>query len=94
MSPSAGDLVFELRNRLLPLGVFLRTVGKEGFENPYQFHRIIQIGIKRLLTVLPKDSALWGLEEDVVAGIACRKLALDFDWQVVVDILRFPIAVG
>ena len=85
--------VFELCNRLLPFGVFLRTVGKEGFENPYQLHWVIQIDIKRLLTVLPKDGALRGLEKDVVAGVACCKLPLDLDWQVVVDILRFPITV-
>ena len=70
-----GHLVFELCNRLLPFGVFLRTVRKEGFEDLYQLHRIIQIDIKCLLTILPKDGTLWGLKQDVVAGVAFFKFA-------------------
>ena len=53
---------------------------KEGFEGMYQLRRVGQVGIKRLLIVLPKDGAVWGLEEDVVAGVACRKLAKHLGW--------------
>ena len=37
---------------------------------------------------------MWGLEQDVVAGIAFLKFAYHFGGQVVVDILRLPIAVN
>ena len=71
--PKCGYSVFELRDRLLPFGVFLRTVGTEGFKGMYQLRRVGQVGIKCLLIVLPKEGAVWGLEEDVVAGVACCK---------------------
>ena len=60
----------------------------------YQLRRIGQIGIEPLLIVLPQDGTVWSLEEDVVAGVACFKLAEHFGRQVVVDILRLPITVG
>ena len=41
----------------------------------YQLCGIGQVGIKRLLIVLPQDGAVGGLEQDVVAGVACFKLA-------------------
>ena len=40
----------------------------------YQLRWVGQVGIKRLLIVLPKEGAVGGLEEDVVAGVACCKL--------------------
>ena len=70
-----GHSVFEMRHRLLPLGVFLRTMGKEGFESMYQLRRVDQIRVKHAPIVLPEDSPVWGLEEDVVAGVAFLKLA-------------------
>ena len=66
---------------------------KEGFERPYQFRRVGQVCIKRLLIVLPKDSTVWFLEKDVVAGIASLKLAYHFGRQVIILIFRLPIAV-
>ena len=60
----------------------------------YQLRRVGQVGIKRLLIVLPKEGAVGGLEEDIVTGIAFLEFAEHFGWQVVVDILRFPVAVG
>ena len=71
--PKRGHSVFELRDRFLPFGIFLRAVGKEGFEGMYQLRRVGQVGIKCLLIVLPKEGAVGGLEEDVVAGVACCK---------------------
>ena len=43
---------------------------------------------------LVEDGALGGLEDDVVAGIAARKLAFDFFGEVVLFVLGFPVAVG
>ena len=60
----------------------------------YQLRWVGQVGIKCLLIVLPKEGAVWGLEEDVVAGVACCKFVYYLGWQVVVDILRLPVAVG
>ena len=79
---------------LLPFGIFWWTVGKKGVKDLYQLRRVGQVGIAYLLTILPKDSTARGLEEDVVAGIAFLKLAYHFGRQVVVDILRLPIAVN
>ena len=45
--PKRGHSVFELRDCLLPFGVFLRTVGTEGFEGMYQLRRVGQVSIKR-----------------------------------------------
>ena len=73
--PKRGHPFPELCHRLLPFCVLLRPVGKEGFEGMYQLRRIGQVGIKGLLIVLPKDGAVWGLEEDVVAGVTSFKLA-------------------
>ena len=68
-------------------------MGKEGFKCPYQLRRVGQVGIKHRLIVLPKDSTVWGLEQDIIAGIASLKLAFNFGRQIVVDILRLPVAV-
>ena len=76
--PKRGHPIFELCNCFFPFGILLRAVGKEGFEGMYQLCRIGQIGIERLLIVLPKDGAVWGLEEDVVAGVAFFKLVEHF----------------
>ena len=65
--PKRGHSVFELRYRLLPFGVLLRTVGKEGFKGMYQLRWVGQVGIKCLLIVLPKDGAVWGLEEGLLS---------------------------
>ena len=86
--------VFEMRDRLLPFGIFRWTVGKKGVENLYQLRRIGQVRIAYLLTVLPQDGTSWGLEQDVVAGVAFLKLAYHFGRQIVVDILCLPIAVN
>ena len=43
-------------------------MGKEDFEGMYQLRRIGQVGIKGLLIVLPKDGAVWGLEEGCCRG--------------------------
>ena len=83
----------ELCDSLFPFRVLLRTVGKEGFERPYQLRGIGQVGIKRLPIVLPKDSAARFLEKDVVTRIASLKLAYHFGRQVIILIFRLPIAV-
>ena len=41
----------------------------------YQLRRVDQIRVKHTPIVLPEDSPVWGLEEDVVAGVAFLKLA-------------------
>ena len=76
--PKRGHPFPELCNRLLPFRVFQWPMGKEGFEGMYQLRRVSQVGIKGLLIVLPQDGAVWGLEEDVVAGIAFLKFAAHF----------------
>ena len=59
----------------------------------YQLRWVGQVGIEYLLIVLPQDGTVGCLEQDVVAGVAYFKLAEHFGWQVVVDVLRLPVAV-
>ena len=86
--------LLELRDRLLPGGVLLRTVAEEGLQRLDQVRRVGQVGVKDQAPVLPQDGAPGRLEEDVVARVAGRELALDLRRQVVVDVLGFPVAVG
>ena len=70
------------------------TVGEEGPERLDQLRGVGQVGVERHASVLPEDGALGRLEEDVVARVAGRELALDLGGEVVVDILGLPVAVG
>ncbi|MCZ0938816.1 MAG: hypothetical protein OXJ55_09285 [Caldilineaceae bacterium] len=85
--------VLELGNGLLPDGVSLRAVAEEGLKHLDQLRGVGQVGVERHTPVLPQDGALGGLEEDVVARVAGRGLALDLRGQVVVDILDLSLAV-
>lgn len=89
-----GHPVLELGDGLLPGGVLLRAEGEEGLERLDQLRGVGQVGVERHAPVLPEDGTLGRLEEDIVARVAGRELALDLRGQVVVDILGFPVAVG
>ena len=58
-----------------------------------QRSRFRQVGIQSQPSILPQHRTLRRLEEDVVARVAGRELALDLGGQVVVNVLCLPVAV-
>ena len=87
------DPLFELGDRLLPGGVLLRAVAEEDLQRLDQLRRVGEVGVERQAPVLPEHGPARRLEEDVVARVAGRELALDLGGQVVVFVLGLPVAV-
>ena len=88
-----GHPVLELGDGLLPGGVLLRAVGKEGVEGFDELGGVGEVVVEDHAPVLPQNRSFGGLEEDVVARVAGGEFALDFGGQVVVDVFGFPVAV-
>ena len=88
-----GHPVLELGDGLLPGGVLLRAVGKEGVEGFDELGGVGEVVVEDHAPVLPQNRPFRRLEEDVVARVAGGEFALDFGGQVVVDIFGFPVAV-
>ena len=91
--PDVGHPLLELGDRLLPRRVLLRAVAEEHLQRLDQLRRVRQVGVQRQPPVLPQQRPLRRLEENVVARVAGRELALDLGRQVVVDVLGLPVAV-
>ena len=89
-----GHPLLELGDGLFPGCVGRRAIAEKALQRLDEPGRFGQVDVQGQTPVLPEDGALRGLEEDVVARVAGRELALNFGWEVVVDVLGLPVAVG
>ncbi len=89
-----GQIGFELLDRFAELRDLRPLIGKEKFEKALKPCGVIDRRAQNLLPVLNKNGRAGILENDVILRIAPPLFLLNFFVQIVVFVLRLPIAQG
>jgi len=87
-----GQIGFELRHSLAELGDLGALMGEEQLQESLELGRVVDAAADHLLPVLDENGLARVLEDDVVLRIAATELALDLLVEIVLFVLRLPIA--
>ena len=94
LAPQCWHGITKFGNSGAPLGGIFTFVGEECLQHGDKRLAFGDVRVQHLASVLIKNGAFRGLEEDVVLWVAGIKLGLDFGAQVAFDTFRLPGAAG